>query len=93
MSRSPASSINMSLIFHVHDLKEALFLKISFLFHALSSLSLSIVIFPFATIYATLYSHKYKLNFEVLNLIFSVILIWVGFLGFVLRWGVKLPPV
>ena len=54
ISRSSALSINMLLIFDVHDLNGALFLKISFLFHALTLLSPVTAILPFTTIYASL---------------------------------------
>ena len=63
-------SINILLIFDMHDLNlnGALFLKISFFF--LSSLSPLTVIVSFKTIYASRQSYKADHNIEVLNLIF-----------------------
>ena len=46
--------VNVLLIFNMHDLNEALFLMISFLFLVFSWLSPSTVILPFTTIYASL---------------------------------------
>ena len=69
ISKSSALFINAQLIFDMHDLNWTLFLKISFLFLVLSSLSPSTIILPFTKIYASLQSHKSDLNIEVLNLI------------------------
>ena len=52
--RSPALSINVLLIFDMHDLNGALFLKINFLFLLLASLFPLTVILPFTTIYISL---------------------------------------
>ena len=62
--------MNMLLIFNMYDLNGELFLKISFLFLDLASLSPSTVILDFTAIYASLSSDKSDLNLEVLNLIF-----------------------
>ena len=59
ISRSSALSINVSLIFDMHDLKGALFVKVSFLFLFSALLSPSTVIIPLTTIYASLQSHKH----------------------------------
>ena len=52
--RSPALSINVLLIFDMHDLNGALFLKINFLFLLLASLFPLTVILPFTTKYTSL---------------------------------------
>ena len=54
MSRSSALSINVLLIFDMHDLNEALFLKVRFLFLFLALLSPSTVIALFTMIHASL---------------------------------------
>ena len=64
--------MNVLLIFDIHDLNGALFLKISYSFSMLALLSRLTAISPFATIYASLKSHKSDLNKEVLNLMFSL---------------------
>ena len=60
----------------MHDLNGALFLKISFLFLVLASLSPSTVTLPFTTIYSLIQSHKSDLNIEVLNLTFFLTEYW-----------------
>ena len=65
ISRSSALSINVLLIFEMHDLNGALFLNTTFF----SALSFSVPaaakrsIFPFTTIYVSLESHKFELKF------------------------------
>ena len=57
VSRSSALLINVSLIFDMHYLSGAWFLKVSFLFPILLSLSPSRVIVPFAIIYMHQFNH------------------------------------
>ena len=52
LSRSSALSINVLFIIDMHDLNGALFLKVTFSFHLLSSLVPVALILPFTTIYA-----------------------------------------
>ena len=54
ISRSCGLSIDLLLIFDMHDLNGALFLKVSFLFLVLALLPPVTIILPFTTIYATL---------------------------------------
>ena len=57
ISRSSALSTNVLLIFDMHDLDKALFLKISFLFLVLASLSPLKLILPFKAAYI---HHRYS---------------------------------
>ena len=54
ISRSFALSINMLLIFDMHDLNGAILLNVGFLFLLLTGLVPSRVTFSFTTIYASL---------------------------------------
>ena len=54
ISTSSTLSINLQLIFDMHDLNGAIFLKISFLFFLLVLLVTLTLIYPVTTIYASL---------------------------------------
>ena len=71
ISRSSTLSINELFIFYIHDLNGALSLKVSFLLLLLALLVPVANIVVFATIYASLYSHKSDFISEVLKFIFS----------------------
>ena len=68
ISGSSALSINVLLIFEIHDLNFMFSSFLSLIFSLKASAKRSIS--PFTTTYASLYSHKSDLNIEVLNLIF-----------------------
>ena len=70
ISQSSGLSINVLLIFNIHDQSGALLLKSSFSFLVLPLLSSSIVICPFTTVKSSRKPHKSDVNIEVLNLIF-----------------------
>ena len=54
ISRSSGLSVNVLLIFDIHDLKEAFFLEVRFLICSLASLVSTSFIFPFTTTYITI---------------------------------------
>ena len=70
ISRSATLSINVLLIFDMHNLTETLLMKVSLLFLQLAVLVPATVILPFATIYPSLLSHKFDLSTGVLNHVF-----------------------
>ena len=73
ISRSSALSLNVLLIFDIHELNGALFLKVSFLSTLLTRLLPATLILLFTTIHASLYYSqidKSDLSIEVFNLIF-----------------------
>ena len=75
MSKSSAFSINTPFILEMQEINGALFFKITCLF--ISSLSLPsalTVTIPLTKIYASLKSHRYDLNIDVLNLICLLVL-------------------
>ena len=65
--KSSALSISVLLIFEIQEINDAIILKAIFLSYVLSGLAT--LIFPFATIYASLKAHKSHLSIDVLNLI------------------------
>ena len=67
-SKSSALSMNILLIFEMHETNGALFLEANFLSYV-SLFGSVTVIFPFTTIYASLKSHRSDLSMDVLNLI------------------------
>ena len=73
--RSSALSINVLLIFYMHDLNGALFLKIRFLFLVFST-SPQLFFLPFTIAYASLQSQKSDVNIDVLNVTFLLAEYW-----------------
>ena len=54
ISRSSGLSVNVLLIFDIHDFKGAFFLEVRFLICSLASLVSTSFIFPFTTTYITI---------------------------------------
>ena len=70
MSRTCDLSMKKLLIFDMHDLNGALFLKIRFSFFSFASFLLATVIHLFTTTYASLQPRRFDLNDGELNLFF-----------------------
>ena len=70
MPRCSTFSVNVLLIFDMHDLNRTFFLKSSYLFIRLFALVSSKVMVLYTTIYTSQKSQKSDLSIEVLNLIF-----------------------